>query len=262
MRRTGGIQARAAALAAAAFLLVASAAAAAVPAEGSPVLRDPLAVLERGGWAMGAVLMAAFVAVVFALERALALRRGRCPPAEWDARVREALESGGPRAAAALCRSQASALARAYGALLRRPDASRGELALAAEAEAGRLRRQLARRTRPVAALALATPLLGLLGTAWETFRALDRLAAGRAGDPAGALLPAALGLAAAVPLLLVCHGLRGRGESLALRVEERALDLALALAARPPRAAGRSAALADDIETQTMQPPVGGPRA
>jgi len=229
-------------------------------------LSDPVEAFTRGGVAMYPVLLLAVLGLAGALARLVALRRGRSVPEAWDASVRRALESGGPRAAAAVCRTEPGALARVYRALLSRADSPGRDLALAVENECARLRRELARRTRPVAAAAAAAPLAGLAGAVWTVARTLDRTAPyvdparsrELAAGVAGALVPAALGLAAAAVLVLLLHWVRGRGEAVAREVELRALTFVREIHAQARASASVSPVTADDIETQTMHPPVG----
>lgn len=253
-------------------LAASSAAASAAPERDAPVagrglpLEDPVAIFQRGGPMMYAVLACAVAGAAFALGRLATLRPARSLPEAWDARVRGAFRSAGVRAATELCRKETTPLARVYLELLRRSGAGKQEMKLTAEDACARLERDLERAARPPGAAAAAALLLGLLGAVWGAVVALDD--ASRLAEPGGregvlaagvaqALLPVVFGLAVAIPLLALRYALSRRSETVRDLVEDRALDLGLVLAAEFERDRAEASGVADDIETQTMQPPV-----
>lgn len=192
--------------------------------------------LARGGPLVPPLLLLSFVAVAVSVERLAAVARA----ARLDAApAREALDlfRAGDRAAAlARCAASEAPLARVIARGLEAAGADRATLEAtlghAVEAESARL----ARRLPLLAGVTSAAPMLGLFGTVLgliEAFRVIERAggavdAAMLAGGIWEAMLTTALGLAAALPALVVHEYLRHR----ILALEEGLRDGALRLLA------------------------------
>jgi len=123
----------------------------------------------------------------------------------------------------------------------------REEMTRVATAELEQLRGFL----RPLEVIAVLSPLLGLLGTVLGMIEAFQQLAtAGRQVDPAAlsggiwqALLTTAVGLAVAIPVLIVHHWLERRVERFGLLLEDAVTRV---FTQRSPACAGAAAQDAD----------------
>jgi biopolymer transport protein ExbB len=184
--------------------------------------------LEQGGWVLVAILALSFVAWFLVVQALLVARRQRRQGWGWAEAAVEALGTGAPRDALALCESQRSPERRVLAVAIRRAaqpgrDARRAPRRLL-EAETQAEQSRLAR----IAVLAAIAPLLGLLGTVQGmagTFAALASPGAEQARLLARgiseALITTEAGLVVALPVLLAhaylrAH-LRRRHDTLAL---------------------------------------------
>jgi biopolymer transport protein ExbB len=195
------------------------------------------------------LVLCSVVAVGFALERLIALRRGRVIPKDFTQRFLERLAAGklDRERAAELCRAHESPAARVFGQVVRYWGAPAGTIRQAIGFDAAGAVADLRRNVRVLNGTATLAPLLGLLGTVIGLIESFDALG-GRsaAGTPKGealahgislALGSTALGLAIAVFSVAAYYYLLGRIDSLTRELEDAArkvIDLIAADEARP----------------------------
>jgi len=205
--------------------------------------------LEKGGttmWFLGALSV---VALAFALERAIHLRRGRFAPKGLSDRIIAHWRRGEFDQVKAEADKSRSTLGRSVKKLVEFRSAPLAELqSIAGDTAALDLRPQF-RRLQPLAVVAALAPLLGLFGTvigmisAFEDFRLL-----GETGDPtvfAGsiskALVTTATGLVIAMPSLAAYHYFKNRTDAYSDVLEEELHEITLA--AHDVTTGGRGAA-------------------
>ncbi|MEZ6070840.1 MAG: MotA/TolQ/ExbB proton channel family protein [Pirellulales bacterium] len=175
--------------------------------------RSLLGIVHDGGLLMFPLLGCSFVLVIFVMERAASLRRGRVIPRPFVRRMMRQLREGKLECEEALelCEQNGSPVAQVFSAGLRRwgRPAVEVEQAIvdAGERVAARLRKHLA----VINGVATVSPLLGLLGTVCGMISAFNTIAVSDAmGRPellaAGigeALITTAVGLTVAIPALI-----------------------------------------------------------
>lgn len=172
-----------------------------------------------GGPMMVPLALCSVVALAYAVERSLGLRRGALGSQRFgDELVREA-EAGGARRALAYCDKQQNAMSRVLGTGLRRWGSPFLELDKAVEDAGAREVRALSANLRPLVVVAMIAPLLGLLGTVWGMISAFSNLAVdGALGKPqvlasgiSQALVTTAAGLAIAIPVQAAYYWLKSK---------------------------------------------------
>jgi len=195
-------------------------------------------------WLLG---LCSIVALGFALERVVALRRERVIPREFVNRFLERLSSGklDRDRAAELCRANESAAARVFAIIINswgQPAASiRQALGFDAAGEISDLKRNI----RVLNGTSTLAPLLGLLGTVIGMIQSFDALG-GRVGPAKGealasgislALVATAVGLAIAIFSIAAYYFLLNRVDLLVRDLDEEArkvIDLVCAESLRP----------------------------
>lgn len=175
--------------------------------------RSLLAIVHDGGLLMFPLLGCSFVLVIFVMERAASLRRGRVIPRPFVRRMMRQLKDGklDRDDALELCEENGSPVAQVFAAALRRWGQSSAEVERAivdaGERVAARLRKHLA----VINGVATVSPLLGLLGTVCGMITAFNTIAVSDAmGRPellakgiGEALITTAAGLTVAIPALI-----------------------------------------------------------
>jgi biopolymer transport protein ExbB len=188
------------------------------------------------------------VALGFALERLVALRRERVIPRDFVNRFLERLSSGklDRERAVELCRANDSPVARVFSHAIRywgQPASMiRQAIGYDAAGEVADLRRNI----RVLNGTATLAPLLGLLGTVFGMIESFDALGVGgRAGGGKGeqlahgislALMTTALGLAIAVISVTAYYFLLHRVDSLVRDLDEQTLRVIDLVAGEGPR--------------------------
>ncbi|MGD2113474.1 MAG: MotA/TolQ/ExbB proton channel family protein [Acidobacteriota bacterium] len=169
-------------------------------------------VLEIGGVVMWALLVFSIVALAFAIERAIALRRAKINVNEFLAKIRKALiVNRSVRDAIKICEQYRGPVASIMKAGLLKYGHPKDEIEKtienAALYEMGRLERGLT----VLATIANVAPLLGFLGTVMGMISSFDALAEAGLSNPGlvavgikEALYTTAGGLAVAVPVQIV----------------------------------------------------------
>lgn len=174
--------------------------------------------------------------VGFALERFLALRRGRVAPADFVDRFLERLAAGklDRDRALELCKAHDCVAGRVFGHAVRawgRPGAEIRQIV--ASDSAGEVV-ELKRNLRVLNAMATLGPLLGLLGTVVGIIQSFDALG-GRAGPQRGemlaqgislALIATAFGLAIAIVAVSSYYFLLNRVDVLTREIDEHAREV------------------------------------
>ena len=169
------------------------------------------------------------------LERFANLTRSRVVPAGFSGEVIELWKKGDFEAVGAKCAKSRSMLARVIETMLdHRASGDYQEIKLFAEDKAGRELRLEARKSTLIAIVATVAPMLGLFGTVIGLRDAFARVAAvGEMGNPAIladsinlALVTTVVGLALAMPSLLVYNYFKNRLAGYSVELEEEISDL------------------------------------
>ena len=175
-----------------------------------------------GGFLMWPIVALSLVVLTFAIERLIALRRGRFvsqPLADGLARL-AAETPFDPRKAYKLCGEHPSVAADVVRAMLERIGRPLPEIERAAEVAKENAASEMYANVRPISLAVTVTPLLGLLGTVQGmiiAFYTTANLEAGanRAAELAQgiyvALITTFAGLCVAIPAAMIAHYLEGR---------------------------------------------------
>jgi biopolymer transport protein ExbB len=171
------------------------------------------ALLARGGWVMGVLLVFSLAAAAIFLVKLQQFARMRIWSRAWLAETLDAVRRGEADAALARTRATPGPVARVLTIALEErarddlsPEAVREEVQRAGDAEIGTLESYL----RGLEVIGSLAPLLGLLGTVLGMIRAFMRLEeAGARVDPSllsggiwEALLTTAVGISVAIPAM------------------------------------------------------------
>ncbi|MBN1422162.1 MAG: DUF3450 family protein [Planctomycetes bacterium] len=193
--------------------------------------------LRAGGIVMIPLLLVGIAGVLFAIERLIALARAGRGAGEIAAAVPDLVERGEVERATEFCRARGGPVARVLAAGIDARGADRDALeSILSEAILAELPR-LERRLTALEVFTAAAPLLGLLGTVTGMIRIFQVLAAQGAGNPrllsggiSEALITTEVGLAIAIPLLLIHAYLSRRARATADHMEQGAKALVHAI--------------------------------
>ena len=200
--------------------------------------------LESGGLLVWPILLIALVAVILMAERFVVLGRTRSDTDQIMDQVSQLSAQGRTEECRQLCRSHPRAPAcQVILAGLERGGGSKEAVENAVQEAILKQLPRLERFLPTLSVLAAIAPLLGLLGTVTgmiATFRVITRFGAGDPGLMAGgiseALITTQLGLAVAMPIIVIHHFLERRVDKVVGDMEEKGLAL---LAAQRPGEAG-----------------------
>jgi biopolymer transport protein ExbB len=233
----------------------------------------PIELMWLGGYLMWPILFCSVVAVTFAFERWISLRRGRVLPRRFVGGFLRDLDSGRlSRDEAVLrCQQNGSPAAMVILAALRRWGQPMAEIEQAINEGGQREVVVLRRYLRAMQATANISTLLGLLGTIFGMIVAFNQLALAE-GQPrtellaagiAQALLTTAFGLIVAIPILLVHAYFAGRVEKLVYAIDHLALSVAHRISREALSAADHEAEVdpSHPISLPTPRPPAGPKR-
>ena len=191
-----------------------------------------------GGLLMYPITALSFIALLFAVERAFALRRRRILPRQL---VEElglmAAQSGGmdPRRAYRMCQQYPSVTSNVIRAMLLKVGRPHSELEHAATEASDREATRLYGNVRPISLAVTVAPLLGLLGTVQGMIMAFYDTAYAPVGVNKAthlaegiyvALITTFGGLTVAIPAAILVHYFEGRIVSLFRHVDELAQSL------------------------------------
>ena len=195
-------------------------------------------------------IVASLIAIWFGVERTVVLRRGRVIPKPFVERFLNLLRAGqlDPRSAVELCEQNGSPVATIFAYGVRKWGKPSVEVEQAIIDGGERQVAQLRKHLRIINGVATITPLIGLLGTVLGMMIAFFDLAGSDGGNRAQelavgivtALSTTALGLAIAIPCLIVYMYLAGRIDGLVMEMDELAQQVvnlisAEGLASNPP---------------------------
>ena len=197
---------------------------------------SPSEIIQVLNWRIAPFLFASVIAVWFAIERLVLLRRGRVVPKAFAMRFLEHLEDGklDQDSALKLCSQSGSPLAEVFAHGIRKWGKPSVEVEQAIIDGGERQVSQLRKHLRVLNGVATVTPLLGLLGTVIGMIEAFNDIAAagamGKAEQLASgialALLTTAFGLTIAIPSLIMYMYLAGRVDALVMEMDELAQEV------------------------------------
>jgi biopolymer transport protein ExbB len=208
-----------------------------------------VALVKQANPMLWPLAICSIVALGYALERLIALRRGRVIPREFVERFHERLAGGklDRERAAELCRANESPAARVFGHAVKYWGQPAGAIRQALSFDVAGELADLKRNIRVLNGTATLAPLLGLLGTVVGLIESFDALG-GRAGGSANkgealahgislALMTTAFGLAIAIVSVAAYYFLLNRVDVLVRDLDEhagRVVDLISAESGRP----------------------------
>jgi biopolymer transport protein ExbB len=185
-------------------------------------------IVLAGGPFMWPIILCSVVAVTIVAERLWSLQQRRIVPPDLTRRIWQLVEAEqiNERTLAAL--EANSPLGRVLAVGLANRDRPR-EVMMDRLEDAGRhVAHDLDRFLNTLGTIAGASPLLGLLGTVTGIIKAFNAIYAGGVGDPQAlsggiseALVTTAAGLCVAIPSYIAYRYLRGRVESIVVRMEK-----------------------------------------
>jgi biopolymer transport protein ExbB len=197
----------------------------------------PIEVFEALGWYFAAAfLLASVIALWFGIERVVVLRRGRVIPRPFVDRFLQQLQQGklDPETALRLCEESGSPVAHVFAHGVRKWGKPSVEVEQAIIDGGERQVSQLRNHLRVLNGVASIAPLIGLFGTVVGMILSFNDIASsnamGKANELAGgiavALLTTAVGLAIAIPSLVLYMYLAGRVDSLVMEMDELAQNV------------------------------------
>jgi biopolymer transport protein ExbB len=172
-------------------------------------------VIRAGGPLMIPIIACSFLLVVFVIERAISLRKGRIIPGPFVNRFLEQIAAGelNRESAIALCDKNDSPVARVFRAGIQKWGRSAVEVEQAIMDAGERVTCELRRFLRVIKGIETLSPLLGLFGTVLGMIQSFDAIANVDAtvADPKSliatgisvALITTAAGLTVAIPALV-----------------------------------------------------------
>jgi len=184
---------------------------------------------RRGGLWMYPILVFSFVAMAFAMERMINLRRTKIIPSALAGELNGNFKSDQVDELTELCKSNPSCLGRILQSGLGRIGLPLAEMERASDEQSQRELYDLRKNIRPLGIVANVAPMLGLLGTISGMISAFEVVAThGALGDPkllsgsiSEALLTTGFGLTIAIPSLLLFHYFRGKSENLIVEISD-----------------------------------------
>lgn len=190
--------------------------------------------LKAGGLTTVIQLLVSVVGLGVVIERVVHLRRSAVVPRALADQAVELASAGRIDELLALCGKNDSVLAQSIEAGLKHRNGGLPAMSTAAGDVASRELRRHSQRCYPIAVVATIEPLLGLFGTVVGMIEAFDVVAlAGSMGNPsiladsiAKALITTEVGLAIAMPALVIYHWLKGRIGIMGVELEEVVTDV------------------------------------
>ncbi|HEV3136743.1 MAG TPA: MotA/TolQ/ExbB proton channel family protein [Pirellulales bacterium] len=197
---------------------------------GSNSYRSLFEILKEGGPMMAPLFACSFITLVFVLERAISLRRGRVIPRPFVKRFLHQVREGklDREGSLALCQESGSPVSDVFAATARKWGRPSVELEQTIIDAGERASAGLRRYIRLFNAVATISPLMGLLGTVFGMIRLFDAIstsdAMGRtellAAGISEALLCTAAGLLIAIPALCFYLLFLGRVDRLLMEMD------------------------------------------
>lgn len=197
-----------------------------------------LMVDQNSRWLMLPIAVFALIALVFGVERVIAIRRGKILPSELRAALGEASRSSGgldPRKAYKICQQYPSTASNVMRAALLKVGRPHAEVEHTVKDASEREADKLYANVRPLNLAAGVSPLLGLLGTVFGMIQAFAQTASGAVATNKAeqlaegiytALVTTFAGLAVAIPAAVLAHWLEGRIQANFREIDELLLNM------------------------------------
>jgi biopolymer transport protein ExbB len=205
-----------------------------------PRLDNLFDLVVAGGPVMWPLGICSVVALAFAVERSIRMRRGKLGSRHLGAAIAQATRDGGATSAIAACeqKGRGTALSRILAAGLARDGEGLEQVERAVEDAGAREAKRLASSLRPLATVVTIAPLLGLLGTVWGMIEAFSNIAMKQGmGKPellasgiSQALVTTVAGLVIAIPTQAAYFWFKGRIDRFVRDVEDTFAEVAQAL--------------------------------
>jgi biopolymer transport protein ExbB len=193
--------------------------------------------VKAGGPVMVPIILCSIVALAIIIERFWALRHQRVVPEELTDKVWQWVENRTLSDKQIRALEQHSPLGRILAAGISNRHRDRAVMIEAIEDVGRHVTHDLERYLGMLGTIAGVSPLLGLLGTVTGMIRTFKAITVAGVGDPtamaggiAEALITTAAGLIIAVPALMAYRYLRGRVDTLVIRMEKESLKLVQAI--------------------------------
>jgi biopolymer transport protein ExbB len=196
-----------------------------------------LEIVQAGGWLMWPIIACSVVAVAIVLERLWTLQEKRVLPVSVANQVMELMQRDQIDVKQIQEVQQSSPFGQVLAAGLAYRHAARDVLKEVVEDTGRHVVHELERYLGTLGTIAAISPLLGLLGTVSGMIRSFTAITADGVPNPAvlaggisEALVATAAGLTVAIPSLIAYRYLRGRIESLVVRIEKESMRFIEAL--------------------------------
>ena len=196
-----------------------------------------LAIIEAAGWPIWPLILASVLALAIIIERLWTLREQRVVPEELTDKVWQWVENRSLSDKQIRALEQHSPLGRILAAGISNRHRDRAVMIESIEDAGRHVTHDLERYLGMLGTIAGVSPLLGLLGTVTGMIRTFRAITVAGVGDPtamaggiAEALITTAAGLIIAVPAFMAYRYLRGRVDSLVIRMEKESLKLVQAI--------------------------------
>ncbi len=190
-----------------------------------------LEILQAGGWLMLPIVACSIIAAAIILERLWTLQQKRVLPEDLTAQVSRWAKHNELSVSHLQRLHESSPLGQILAAGLANRKADRDVIKQSIEDSGRHVVHELERYLNSLGTIAAITPLLGLLGTVTGMIEVFATITANGVGNPgllAGgiseALITTAAGLSVAIPSLIGYRYLRGRIDSLVVRMEKEAM--------------------------------------
>jgi len=190
-----------------------------------------LEIVQAGGWLMLPIIGCSVVAVAIILERLWTLQEKRVLPPNVATQVWDWIQHNQLDVQHVQQLHQSSPLGQVLAAGLAYRHATRDVLKEVIEDTGRHVVHDLERYLGPLGTIAAISPLLGLLGTVSGMIRSFTAITTEGVGNPtvlAGgiseALITTAAGLTVAIPALIAYRYLRGRVDTLVVKIEKESM--------------------------------------
>jgi biopolymer transport protein ExbB len=196
-----------------------------------------LEIVIAGGWVMVPIIVCSVLAAAIVIERLWTLQYRRVIPPELSRQVWDWVSGNQLKPQHIQELRTNSPLGQILAAGLANRHQEHATMKEAIEDAGRHVVHELERYLNTLGTIATVSPLLGLLGSVTGMIRTFGALTSGVAGDPAvlaggisEALITTAAGLMVAIPALVGYRHLRGRVETLVVRMEKEVIALVEAL--------------------------------
>ena len=196
-----------------------------------------LEIVQAGGWLMVPIIACSIVAVAIVLERLWTLQQNRVLPKDITAQTWAWVKNNELDPKRLQMLHQSSPLGQILAAGLAHRYGGRDVVKESIEDSGRHVVHELERYLNPLGTIAAISPLLGLLGTVSGMIRSFTAITAQGVGNPAvlaggisEALITTAAGLTVAIPALIAYRHLRGRVDSLVVKMEKESMQFLEAL--------------------------------